>query len=383
MTPENTTTDIAQLSPADRALIVLSSTKTEIDLKAMAEEAAKIVDIKDQVGRELAHSVGMKLKKARTTIEKTGKAARDDANAFAKSVIAEEKRLISITEAEEKRVIGLRDAFDAKMEAEKRAAEAKRAEIKAKIDGIRALPLALAGATSEEIAAELADIDQFKPSPEVFGDQVEDCMSAIADAVSSLKDLHARVLAQEAAAAALDAARRQAEEELAAEREAIAKERAELEALRAAAKPAIIANVATLTAAAYELADAPSSSAPVGAEIEPMVVTSFATDDDAPTAIDADPVYTPEPATPSNWRIRTFALHTADQFDALAAKVNQCGFATFSGELRQVASTIRDGQHDAALAAADEKALIAADNLLLDATVEAIDALIEKEQVAA
>lgn len=384
---DTTTTDIAALPPADRALIVLNSTKTEADLLAMVEEAATITEIKDKAGREQAHRVGMKLRSARTTIQKTGKSARDDATAFCNAVIREEKRLIAITEGEEKRVIGLRDAFDEQLEAERRAAEeaeAKRvADIKEKIAGIRNLPLALAGANSDEIMMELAAIDQFEPPQDVFGEFTGECVAAIEECVATLKDMHAKVMAQETAMVAQEEARRRAEEELAAERAAIeaeraalAAERAELERLRAAAKPAVITDEATIADASADLA---------GAETEPLAVTMATTEGDEPTPIEPEPIDLGdigEPAAPTDWRIRNFAMFTAAQFDALAAKVNQCGFTAFADNLRGVGAALRQGEHDAALARADHEALIAADNLLMDATVEAIDALQEMKVAA-
>ena len=116
-------TEITTLAPADRAMIVLSSSTTEAQLRGMAQDAASITDVIDPDGREQAHRMGMRLRTARTTIEKAGKAARDDANAFAKAVIDEQKRLIGITEGEERRIIGLRvgcffgdvDTFRAKL----------------------------------------------------------------------------------------------------------------------------------------------------------------------------------------------------------------------------------------------------------------------------
>lgn len=389
---ENTTTDIALLPPADRALIVLNSTKTEADLKAMVEEAATITEIKDKTGREQAHRVGMKLKSARTTIQKTGKSARDDATAFCKAVIDEEKRLIAITEGEEKRVIGLRDAFDEKLEAERRAEEARRAEIKEKIEGIRRLPLELAGLSAFEIEAEMQALAAFTPPVEVFGDLTNECHSALAEAVEKLADLHARVLAQETAAAAIEAERRRIEESLAAERAALeaeraklAAERAELEALRAQA--------------GISVAPAGPETEPFFMEVAPEPFAELLGDgqsapDDAPLiqgeigVLDAELTIVestdePEFVTPTDWRIRNFALHTAGQFEALAAKVSQCGFASFAGELAAVAIGLRNGDHDAALTKADHEALIAADNLLLDATVEAIDTLRDQDQLAA
>lgn len=91
-------TDITALPPADRALIVLNSTKTEEHLNALVVEAAPITEVNSPAGRDQAHALGMKMRKARTTIEKTGKTAREDAQAFSRAVIGEEKRLIGIIE---------------------------------------------------------------------------------------------------------------------------------------------------------------------------------------------------------------------------------------------------------------------------------------------
>lgn len=400
--------DIAALPPADRALIVLNSTKTEADLRVMVEEAAGITEIKDKTGREQAHRMGMRLKTARTTIQKTGKAAREDATAFCNAVLTEEKRLIAITQSEETRVLGLRDAFDEKLEAERRAAEARRAEILGKIQGIRDLPTALRSTSSAEIAAEREALAAFEPSADVFGDLLDDCKAAMAEACTKLDELHGQAVAEEERAAAAEAERRRIQEALAAERAAmeaeraameaerarIAAERAELEALRAAAQRA--------AEEAKAAAEAPAA-APAGAETEPadelpedvavihpeptMEAELRGDGDEAPADVEliqgeVGQVDAGITVVPTDWRIRSFALHTAAQFDALAAKVNQCGFTAFADELGAVAVNLREGFHDAALAKADAEALIAADNLLVDATMEAIDAL-RGEQLAA
>ena len=390
------TTDIATLPPADRAMIVLGSTKTEEHLRGLVEEATTVTAVIDPDGREQAHRLGMKLRTARTTIEKTGKAARDDANAFAKAVIDEQKRLISITEGQEKRVLALRDAYDAKIEAEKEAkrqAEAARvAAIREKIDGIRALPLALAGATAEEIAAEQAALKDFEPTEEVFAEFIADCAQARHEALGALSDLHARVTAQEAAAALVQAerlkleeARRQAEAELAAERQALAearaaleKERAEIEAMRASQ---IQQQMRALDEAEDKAIVAAPAVAPAGAETEQVAeeaepVASLFEDEPADTGIPASE------APVADWTIRQAAIHTAAQFTALAGKVEQCGFIDFAVTLNIVAASLRDGTHDAALAQADRDALIAADTLLLDATAECIEVLSEQQAAA-
>jgi hypothetical protein len=359
------TTDITTLPPADRALIVLNSTNTEIALLDLVANAKLITDVIDPNGREQAHRMGMSLRRARTAIEKTGKTARDDATAFCKAVIGEEKRLIAITEPEEKRVLGLRDAFDEKLEAERRAIEARRAEVQKQIDGIRALPMALVGASADEIDAEHNALVSFIPAEEVFGDLLAECLVAKDECLAALLELSAKARAREEAIAAQEAARRQADEALAAERAeldaeraAIAKERAELEALRAAAMPAI----------ANEQAK-PASAAQPGAEIEPVEVPEDLGDLKMP-----EEAFIQAPPPPVDWQTRVFALHTSDQFDAMATKVNQCGFGAFAETLRAVAQALRDGAHDVAIDAADKEALLSADALLLDATAACIEA---------
>jgi predicted enzyme involved in methoxymalonyl-ACP biosynthesis len=89
-----------------------------------------------------------------------------------------------------------------------------------------------------------------------------------------------------------------------------------------------------------------------------------------------------EPLVVTDWTIRSFAMATADQFHALALKVGIVGFVEFAQELEAVSDALRSGQHDAVLAAVDREAIIASDTNLLDATVNAIDALTEQKEAA-
>ena len=116
---------LATLPPEARAQVALSSSQTEIDLRALAIKNVTITQVVDKVGREQCHSAAMEIKRARVAIEKTGKDARDDATKFSKAVIAEEKRLIAIVEAEETRLISLRDDWDQVQERIKREEEAR------------------------------------------------------------------------------------------------------------------------------------------------------------------------------------------------------------------------------------------------------------------
>ena len=422
MSQETTTTqtDIAMLPPAERAVIVLSSTKTEADLRAMVEQAQAITEVIDIAGRDQAHRMGMTLKKARTTIEKTGKTARDDATAFAKAVITEEKRLIAITESEEQRVLGLRDSYDARVEAEKQAKEAKLAQFQVMIGHIRDLPLEMAGAPSADILAEIEVMQLFSPTEDVFGELLEECKVAAAESLARLKALHESVVAQEvakaeaeAAAAAerqrieqarIEAERVMAEQraELAAQRAAIEEEkrkyaedlaaaRAELAAARAAIEAELNAARAELDAEKAKIEAA--MAVPVAQEDHPaddaqqqdiFETVEVATAEEQPVAVAEEQVDVPaseEVAEPpifepySSWLVRQGAIHTAAQFVALSKKVDAVGFADFATHLRDIAVELENGIHDAALTAADHAAIVAADNELMDATVECIDAL--------
>lgn len=404
------TTDIATLPPAERAMIVLGSTKTETQLREMVEETKSITEVKDAAGREQAHRAGMKLRTARTTIEKTGKAARDDATKFSKAVIDEEKRLIAITEAEERRVLALRDAFDAAAAAEKAAREAadkaRKDEIKAKIEGIRRLPLDLANETAEGIAAERDALAAFEPSEEAFQEFLDECKAALAEALQAIQALYDRTKAREDADAALAVERERLAEErraLEAEREAQAARQAEADAenarlraqLEALSKvPTPVAPAGADTAPAGEIDTHPNGAPKFSATVfkdngEPIMLNADGTrsvfcdiaDDDEPAAESGIVMFDNPTPVGSDWRVRSAALATADQFDALADKVDACGVPDFANQLRAVAYGLREGDHDAKIAAADVAVLIEADNRLLDATVKAVDCF--AEQVAA
>lgn len=222
-------TAISSLPPTERAVIVLDSTKTETHLRELVVKSAAITTVVDANGREEAHRAGMNLKNARIAIEKTGKAAREDATAFCSAVIAEEKRLKAITADEETRIFGLRDGYDAKAKAEKEERERKERErvaaIRAKIDDIKALPMQSASDTAEQLQATCDDLRGFTPTEEDFAEFVAEATQARDNALGILSTLLESAKAREAEAARV-AAERAAQEE---EARRIAEQRAELE----------------------------------------------------------------------------------------------------------------------------------------------------------
>lgn len=247
---------LTTLPPEARAQVALSSSQTEIDLRALAIKNVTITQVIDKAGREQAHGAAMEIKRARVAIEKTGKDARDDATKFSKAVIAEEKRLIAIVEAEELRLIALRDAWDNEQARIKTEAEAReRARITAIHERIGEIRNFITLASQCRTAARIAELLAKLEGVELDGfEEFSDEAAAVqAGAITAVKAIHdekvaeeterSRVKAQqEADAAALETKRiEQANEaaKLNAERAALERERAELAAAKAAAAQAI------------------------------------------------------------------------------------------------------------------------------------------------
>lgn len=250
-----------ELSVIERASVALGASECEKQLNALVAASKDITIVTNAAGRDECHSSAMKATKARTGIAATGKDARDDANAFSKAVIAEEKRLIAIIEHEEIRLKALRDEWDNNIAAEKAEKERVEAErqsgIQLKIDTIRNYPALFAGYTHvqlEEILDFLADAEITEA---IFSDRVDEAifvrnqtvkqLEAMSDGKQAQEQLAAQVEAQrienERAAAALAAQQAEAErvqrEALKAEAERqrvqaeeIANQRAELEVIQ-------------------------------------------------------------------------------------------------------------------------------------------------------
>jgi hypothetical protein len=246
----------APLTLQTRAALALNSTNTELDLRAMAIKNVTITQVIDKVSRQQCHSAAMELKTARTTIAKVSKDAREDATAFQKAIIAEEKRLIAIVEPEETRLIGLRDDFDAVQERIKREEEAReRARVTAiheRIAEIRSFSsLASQCRTSVRIAELLAKLEAFDLDGfEEFSQEAATVHAATVSGVKFLleekssEEIERANLKAEAEALAAQLAADRAEQAkaaavLAADRAAFEKEKAEVAAAKAAAAQAI------------------------------------------------------------------------------------------------------------------------------------------------
>lgn len=234
-----------ELTLPQRAAVALASDKTRADLEALVKKSAAIHEIKNKAGRDECHGAAMALVKARTTIQKIAKDARDDATKFSKAVIEEERALIGITAAEEARLMAIRDEWDAKVEAEKKAkeeAERKAAAlIRERIDGIRGIAVQAGGMDSAGIALLIEDLKAVEIGLDEFGDLAGEAAQAKQQTLERLDMMHDHALEGEAEAARLaeekaELARQRAEQEARekAERERIAEQqRIEAEKLRA------------------------------------------------------------------------------------------------------------------------------------------------------
>lgn len=186
-----------------RAAIALQSTAAEAHLRELLAGTVGITSVTNRAGREECHKAAMAITKARTAIVSAGKTARDDANAFSKAVIAEERRLIGIVEAEETRLKGLRDAWDAEQarireEAEKKE-KARIDEILCRIQALRDYPAA-AAANLERAKGLFSELAGFSIG-DSFGEYKEKAIGVLQDAraaVASIVD--AKIAAEEEAA---------------------------------------------------------------------------------------------------------------------------------------------------------------------------------------
>lgn len=222
---------MTSLPPAERAALALNSSQTERDLRELAVKHASIQAIKDDAGREQAHRAAMEVKRARTTIEKTAKEARDDATKFSKAVIAEQNRLVALIEPEEQRLLALRDEWDTEQEKIKEAAAAAERfrveQIMGRIEAIRGFQrMAMDCRTSaavQRLQEGLAKVDL--TGMDEFDAQAMQAFAETADALAKIREQRE---AEEAERAQIKAAQE-------AEAARIAAERAELERLRAEA----------------------------------------------------------------------------------------------------------------------------------------------------
>ncbi len=220
-----------ELSLTDRAVQALGQKEHEQELISLAESSKTITAITNKAGYQQVHAARMALKARRVEIERLGKAARDDANKFAKAVITEQDRLIGLIKPEEQRLANLQDAHDAeqlRIEVEKAEAETRRVDaLKARVEAIRCLPDDCWMKSAAEIETTL-NTAKATVVDDSFQEFKEPAQSALFSAIQSLEGIHCKRLADDAE-----------KERMRLEREELIKLRAETERLQAAERARI------------------------------------------------------------------------------------------------------------------------------------------------
>ena len=218
-------TVLATLTPDERARQILGFDAAQAELTELAAQSAGITDITNKAGRDECHARRMVLKNRRLDIQKAGKAAREDAQAYTKAVIGVEKELVGLIEPEEERLGALQDAWDSARERERAEAEAaEAARVQAQQDALATITGALGRLFGADTAAldlaleQLAgfDMDQFD---DVFRPAAEQARAEAAAAIRKARDDRAALDAQA--------------EALRVEQERLAAERAEQERIAA------------------------------------------------------------------------------------------------------------------------------------------------------
>lgn len=392
---------LAVLSPERRAELALNSKDTALQLQQLVAESADITEVTDKDSRAMAHNAAMKLKNTRIAIEKVGKAAREDAQAFSKAVIAEEKRLKEIITPEEDRVFKLRDEYDQKVEAERQERERKERErvaaIREQIDAIKALPMESANDQSVQLHATIHELMEL-PVGDDFAEFKEEAEAAKWDAVSALQQLWNAATEREAAAARLaeeearlkaereqleaqrlaEEARQQAErdrlaaeraaeeERLQAERDKLAAERAEFEAWKAqqAAQQAAQQQPEPVAEVQAEPVQEEVQPEPVLEEVPAPQPELFAESKPADEPAATQPDDSQADVTDAKAFTRELSKVLAMQFNALADKVAAFGQDGFAAALRDDAAAFDTGMYDLNIFSADWTAMADADKAL-------------------
>jgi hypothetical protein len=227
---------VSELTTIERAKAALKFNETRSRLAELAEKSAQLVSITNPAGYQEVHRARMDLKNTRVEIQRRGKEAREDAQAFSKAVIAAEKELVGVIEPEESRLQGLQDAWDAAREAERQAkieAERKRVEaIQTRVAEIRMAPASFGGLSSAALRSELAELEATVIG-EDFAEFQPAAVAAKAEAIATTKQMIAVAEQREEAERQRQQEEAARAEALRIEAEKLAAERAELERLRA------------------------------------------------------------------------------------------------------------------------------------------------------
>ena len=257
-----TTTQLATLPPVERAIVAISFETVRAEVSKLATQYADITAISNKAGRDQAHAAAMTLKNRRVEIQRRAKEVREDAVAFQKAVIAKGDELAALIEPEEQRLLKLRDAWDAEQERIKReeaeAEQRRKQGHEAKIADIRSVVVDSSGKSALCLQHIISGLEMEDVSEASFEEYAPVASRAKAETLDKLRAMKAEAEAREAEQARIKAEQEAEAKRLAAEREELARLRAEADARRkeeeAKAAEARAAEAARLAAERAEIA---------------------------------------------------------------------------------------------------------------------------------
>ena len=238
------TTPSTDLAPIDRARTVLGFDAARAELATLADQSKGITEITNKAGYDQCHAARMVLKNRRIAIQRLGKDAREDAQAYSKAVIGVEKELVAIIEPEEGRLAAMQEEWDTARQREREAAERAEAErIQKQQDALATITGALGrlfGATADQLNLALDQLASFEMDQfdEVFRPAAEQARQEAEAAIRKARDerheldrqaealraererLESEATEQRRVAAEVEEARRQQQEREDAERRA-------------------------------------------------------------------------------------------------------------------------------------------------------------------
>ncbi len=213
------TTQTTAVTVTERAIVAIGGSQYETDLRALAAKSADITSITNKAGLDQCHAHRVAIKRERIEIGKKASAATEDAKMFVAAVSARAASLVALLRPEESRLGELQDGYTAEQERIKREAAQREQErvdgIMARIEEIRNAPVVAATATAHECDLLLLNLDRYKVDDTFYEFQgraavalvdAKAGVAAILDAKISAAEEAARIKAEQEAAAAAHAA---------------------------------------------------------------------------------------------------------------------------------------------------------------------------------
>lgn len=240
---ENKPQQVAEYSPIEAALAELRNKYEGVIFQVSTTSGDKDARAARRELVGLRSSLESRRKEIKAPVLELASAIDSEAKRLTSEIVALEGPIDAQIKAEEARQENIRQAKAAAAAAKAAEAEAKLKALRARVQAIAEIPLAMLGKTAEAILAAITDLE-FMPVTDVeFEGLVVEAVTARDDALSKLREMHTQAVEREeeemrlaAERAEIELQRMEQEARLTAEREAqeeqLAAERAEIERQR-------------------------------------------------------------------------------------------------------------------------------------------------------